>query len=124
MILRMVLAIVLFVLLVTGGILEEYYVDRVLGEFEEKLEDIADTPDGHYDMDELQEIYDWWIKKHTAMDMFLPHTPLNEVTLTLGEMMGAVQAGDYDNATAQLCRVRASVDTLQETFSISIANIF
>jgi hypothetical protein len=120
----MILAVVLLVLLVTGGILEEIFVDKLLSEFEEKLADIADTPGGNYDYDKIQETYEWWIEKNNSMEMFLPHIPLNDVTLALGEMRGAVQAGDYDNATAQLNRIFAAVDTLKDTFSLSISNIF
>lgn len=124
MVLRMVIAIVLCVLLITGGILEEIYVEKLFTDFEEKLEELSVAPGDDYDMDKLQDVYDWWLKKIKTLHMFLPHIPLNDITLALGEMKGAVQSGDADSATAQLNRIRAVIETLRDTFSLSASNIF
>ena len=124
MVLRMVIAIVLFILLITGGILEEVYVSKLFTDFGDKLDEVSNAQGGKYDLDKMQEVYDWWVKKTNTMHMFLPHNPLNDITLALGEMKGAVQSGDVESATAQHNRIHAIIDTLEETFSFSASNIF
>ncbi|NCC88499.1 MAG: DUF4363 family protein, partial [Clostridia bacterium] len=73
---RMIVAIIFLILLLACGILQEYYVRGVFADFEVMLDEIANTPDGYYNLDLIIETKDWWDNKHRKMELFLPHIPL------------------------------------------------
>lgn len=121
---KLTIAIVITVLLLTGGILEEIYVAKVFDELSEKVEKVLQTESETYDLKELEDIHDWWKGKHRYLELFLPHVQLNEIEITYGEMLGAVKADDYEGAKAQLNRIYATSKAINEMLSFRLGNIF
>ena len=120
---KMIVAIIFLILLLTCGILQEYYVRGIFADFETMLEEIANTSDGYYNLDLIIETKDWWDKKHKKMELFLPHIPLNEIAASLGELKGAAQVENFETATALLNRLFALTESISEMSSIRIGNI-
>lgn len=121
---KLTIAIVITVLLLTGGILEEIYVAHVFNELSEKVEKVLQTESETYDLKELEDIHEWWKDKHKYLELFLPHVQLNEIEITYGEMLGAAKADDYEGAKAQLNRIYATSKAIHEMLSFRLGNIF
>lgn len=120
---KMTIAIIVVAILLTGGILEQIYISNVFAEFSEKLEDIIATPGEGYDYDEVIKTHEWWSKKHRLLESVLPHTQLNEIEITYGELIGAVQTEDYDSASALLNRINATSKAFAEMFEFKLGNV-
>lgn len=120
---RMIAALVFLILLLTFGILQEVYLDKVFEDFESRLSDISNVTTGYYDVDKIEATQQWWQKKHSKMEMFLPHIPLNDIAAALGELKGAAMAEDYEAATAMVNKLEALVDSIAEMSSVRIGNI-
>ena len=118
------IALILTVILITGGILQEIYISRVFTDFSEKLEEYRTVNTDDFDEGRLQEIYDWWEGKHKYLEAFVPHTQLNEVEMIYGELIGSVKIGDHDNAASLFERLTYTVKMLDEMFSCRVGNVF
>lgn len=120
---RIIIAIVAIALIIGGGIAEEILVSKVFEEFSERLSDILDSPNEEYSYEEVEATHEWWAKRHKYMELSLPHVQLNEIEITYGELLGAVEAEDYDSATALLNRIKSTSDALSEMFGFRLGNI-
>lgn len=120
---KLAIAIVILVLLFTSGVLEEIYLKNVFKELSARVEEIMRTGDENYDYRAVVELDEWWKKKHSTLELFLPHVQLTEVEATIGELKGAVAAGDYESAAALLNRILNSSNALEEMFGFRLGNI-
>ena len=120
---KLTIAVVIVVLLLALGIVEEIYVRKTFESFGEKLEEILDSPDEIYRLEDVVATHLWWQKRHRYMELFLPHIQLNEIETTYGELIGAVEAEDYDSANALLNRIYATTLALKEMYGFRIGNI-
>ena len=53
----------------------------------------------------------------------MPHALLNEIEITYGELIGAVNAEDYDSASALLNRIKSTSDAYSDTLGLRLGNI-
>ena len=120
---RLIVAICVAVLIIAGGALEEIYIKKTFSEFSEKLEEILSSPDETYTIEEVEELYNWWEKRHKTLELTMPHALLNEIEITYGELIGAVNAEDYDSASALLNRIKSTSDAYSDTLGLRLGNI-
>ena len=120
---RLIVAICVAVLIIAGGALEEIYIKNTFSEFSEKLEEILSSPDETYTIEEVEELYKWWEKRHKTLELTMPHALLNEIEITYGELIGAVNAEDYDSASALLNRIKSTSDAYSDTLGLRLGNI-
>ena len=118
---KLTIAIIVTVLLVGGGIAETIFVNKTFDSFEEKL--LAVMERDAYSYDEIQKIGDWWNKRTQFLEISSPHVQLTEITVTYGELIGAVEEEDYDSANALLNRIyRYSVE-IGNQYGFKLKNI-
>jgi hypothetical protein len=118
---KLTIAIVIIILLIGGGIFETIYIQKTLGEFNEKLEQIADQET--YDVETIKELQSWWGKKIVILSLTIPHFQLNEINFTLSELIGAVEAEDIQSSNALLRRIQEYSVTIMDTYKFSLVNI-
>lgn len=118
---KLTIAIIVTVLLVGGGIAETIFVNKTFDSFEEKL--LAVMERDAYSYDEIQKIGDWWNKRTQFLEISIPHVQLTEITVTYGELIGAMEEEDYDSANALLNRIyRYSVE-IGNQYGFKLKNI-
>lgn len=118
---KLTIAIIVTVLLVGGGIAETIFVNKTFDSFEEKL--LAVMERDAYSYNEIQKIGDWWNKRAQFLEISIPHVQLTEITVTYGELIGAVEEEDYDSANALLNRIyRYSVE-IGNQYGFKLKNI-
>lgn len=120
---RLIVAICVATLVIAGGVLEEIYIKDTFSTFSKKLEEILSSPDETYTIEEVETVYKWWTKRHKTLEMTMPHALLNEIEITYGELIGAVNAEDYDSANALLNRIKATSDAYMDTLGLRLGNI-
>ena len=69
---KVVLAIVILVIIVTGGVLEDFYIHKTFSSLNEKLVSLENSIKSQSDdcIDKANEIFDWWEKKRMYMELF------------------------------------------------------
>jgi hypothetical protein len=119
---KLIVVIILVVLLLGGGIYESIYVSKTFENLKEKIDDITSSGEP-YKPEDIQEIIDWWKHKSKVLALTMPHTPLNEVSFTLTELLGTVMAEDYKSSTAVLAKISGYAESLKDSYSFSANHI-
>ena len=120
---RLGVAICVLVVMIALGVFEQVLIAKTFTEFEERLEKFIVDEDEEYDYDAIVETQEWWEKKAKYLELFLPHVQIVEITITYGELVGAVGAEDHDSAQALLNRIKSTVESFSNNYSVRIGNI-
>ena len=118
---KLTIAIIISVLLLGGGIFETVFVDKTFDTFEEKLDVIMAQE--YYDLNLVKETGLWWGKRANYLEVTIPHVQLTEITVTYGELIGAVENEDYDSASALLNRIKEYTVRIGSLYGFSCRNI-
>lgn len=120
---RIAAAVVTIVMIVGLGVAEQIIVAKTMDEMLSRLESFIVEEDEVYDYDEICQTGEWWEKRHKVLELFLPHTQILEISITYGELTGAVGAEDFDSAQALLTRIRMTCQEFKNVYSVRIGNI-
>ncbi|MBR2350002.1 MAG: DUF4363 family protein [Clostridia bacterium] len=120
---KLTVAIVVLVLIIGLGVFEQIFIHCTFKEFSERLETFIVEEDEEYDYDAIVETQKWWERKVKYLELFLPHVQLIEITITYGELVGAVGAEDYDSAQALLNRIQRTSESFENMYGIRMGNI-
>lgn len=119
-----VAAVVVTLALIIGfGIFEQIFIKTTFEEFNSRLDSFIVEKDETYDLKQIKETQEWWEKRHKYLELFLPHNQLIEISITYGELVGAVAAEDFDSAQALLNRIRQTSDEFEDMYALRIGNI-
>ena len=119
-----VAAVVIALALIIGfGIFEQIFIKTTFEEFNSRLDSFIVEKDETYDLKQIKETQEWWEKRHKYLELFLPHNQLIEISITYGELVGAVAAEDFDSAQALLNRIRQTSDEFEDMYALRIGNI-
>lgn len=119
---KLIVAIVLVVLLLGGGIYESVYVSKTFDKLKDQIDEIINKGEP-YSVESVEEIITWWEKKSKILALTLPHPPLNEVSFALNELLGTVMAEDYKSSTAVLTKLSGHAESLKDSYSFSANHI-
>ena len=120
---RIITAIVILLLIIGFGIAEQIFTKKTFEEFTERLNSFIVEEDEVYDYESIVETGKWWDKKVKYLELFLPHVQMNEITITYGELIGAVGAEDHDSAQALLNRLHQTSIAFEEMYGFRIGNV-
>lgn len=119
-----VAAVIIALTLIIGlGIFEQIFIKTTFEEFNSRLDSFIVEEDETYDLKQIKETQEWWEKRHKYLELFLPHNQLIEISITYGELVGAVAAEDFDSAQALLNRIRQTSEEFEDMYALRIGNI-
>ncbi len=117
-------AVVILLTLIIGlGVAEQFIIKDTMDEMLSRLDSFIVEEDEVYDLDEIKATGEWWDRRHKVLELFLPHNQILEITITFGELIGAVGAEDFDSAQALLTRIRMTCREFETVYSVRIGNI-
>ena len=104
---KVVLAIVILIIIVTGGILEDFYIHKTFSALDEKLTSLENSIINQSEdcLDKTNEIFEWWEKKRMYMELFAYSPDVRSFSVALAETQGSLECEDYQNALSK-CRSR------------------
>lgn len=120
---KLTLALVVLVVILGLGIFEQVFIHKTFEEFSDRLNGFIVEEDETYDYDAIVETQKWWEKKVKYLELFLPHVQLIDITITYGELVGAVGAEDFDSAQALLNRIQRTAESFENMYGVRIGNI-
>ena len=117
---KLIVAIVLAVLLITGGVLEVVFIEKTLDAFSSKVSGYLENG---FTVEQLQETHDWWLKKSKIVELTIPYTQLIEISVTYSELLGAVKIEDFDSANALLTRVLDYIVQVKHVYGFNFSHV-
>ena len=118
---KLTLVIVVTILLIAGGIWETIFVQQTFDTVGEMVKKVGEKEE--YSLAEVKKIQDYWNGRAGALEITIPHGQLTEITVTIGELVGAVRNEDYDSASALLLRIRQYVERIGALYGFSPRNV-
>lgn len=118
---KLTIVIVATVLLLAGSIGETLYIKNTFETFEEKVGEQRNKET--YELEDVIELSLWWEKKAEVLEIFISVLQLNEITVTLGELEGAVRKEDYDTASALVDRIYEYAVRISDMYMLKLNNI-
>lgn len=100
---KLTIAIIVSVLLIGGGIAESVYVEHAFDELEKRTGEIL--ANRLYEAEIVESLDEWWQKREKWLDLTVPRNHLTEISFTLNELLGAIEADDLASANALCARL-------------------
>jgi len=117
---KLIVAIVLTVVMLAGGIWEMCFVEKTFDSFYNQLQMYIDRG---YTLNDLNRTLNWWTKKSKIIEVTIPYTQLIEISVTFGELIGATEREDFDSANALINRIQEYVAQLKHMYGANFGHI-
>lgn len=112
---RVVVAVIVLVFIVTGGILENIYITKTFRELETKLKSLeqAVLVEDETALNQLRDISEWWEKRRMYIELFAYSPDVRAFSVAMGEAEGSLECGDYQNAASKCHSLIVMADNIK-----------
>lgn len=122
---KVVLAIVILAVIVTGGILEDFYIHKTFSALNEKLASLENSIINQSDdcLDKANEIFEWWEQKRMYMELFAYSPDVRSFSVALAETQGSLECEDYQNALSKCRSLIVMADNIKRLLDFNAEDI-
>jgi len=122
---KVVLAIVILIIIVTGGILEDFYIHKTFSALNEKLTSLENSIINQSEdcLDKTNEIFEWWEKKRMYMELFAYSPDVRSFSVALAETQGSLECEDYQNALSKCRSLIVMADNIKRLLDFNAEDI-
>ena len=122
---KVVLAIVILIIIVTGGILEDFYIHKTFSALNEKLTSLENSIINQSEdcLDKANEIFEWWEKKRMYMELFAYSPDVRSFSVALAETQGSLECEDYQNALSKCRSLIVMADNIKRLLDFNAEDI-
>lgn len=122
---KIVLAIVILIIIVTGGILEDFYIHKTFSALDEKLTSLENSIINQSEdcLDKTNEIFEWWEKKRMYMELFAYSPDVRSFSVALAETQGSLECEDYQNALSKCRSLIVMADNIKRLLDFNAEDI-
>ena len=122
---KVVLAIVILIIIVTGGILEDFYSHKTFSALDEKLTSLENSIINQNEdcLDKTNEIFEWWEKKRMYMELFAYSPDVRSFSVALAETQGSLECEDYQNALSKCRSLIVMADNIKRLLDFNAEDI-
>ena len=122
---KVVLAIVILIIIVTGGVLEDFYIHKTFSALDEKLTSLENSIINQSEdcLDKTNEIFEWWEKKRMYMELFAYSPDVRSFSVALAETQGSLECEDYQNALSKCRSLIVMADNIKRLLDFNAEDI-
>ena len=122
---KVVLALVILIIIVTGGILEDFYIHKTFSALDEKLTSLENSIINQSEdcLDKTNEIFEWWEKKRMYMELFAYSPDVRSFSVALAETQGSLECEDYQNALSKCRSLIVMADNIKRLLDFNAEDI-
>ena len=122
---KVILAVVILAIIITAGILENVYVDKIFGELDSRLADLEEriiTRD-ETALEKMEDMQEWWEKHRKYAELFVYSPDIRAFSVALGETQGSLECEDYDNALSKIRSLQIMASNIHNILDFNLADI-
>lgn len=122
---KVVLALVILIIIVTGGILEDFYIHKTFSALDEKLTSLENSIINQSEdcLAKTNEIFEWWEKKRMYMELFAYSPDVRSFSVALAETQGSLECEDYQNALSKCRSLIVMADNIKRLLDFNAEDI-
>lgn len=123
---RTIVSILITALLIFGlSFYEVWYVQSTCAHFRETLLSLHQKTEAHIaTYDDGVAVRSCWEKEKQSLHVWIPHNFLQEVEYQMDEAIGYLYLKDYKSALPKIEVLIGITDTINDSYSFSIGNVF
>lgn len=124
---KLIIAISLLCVIVAGGIVEHFHVDKTFDQFTEKcdaLDVLILAEDTEGALAYCKDMSSWWDEKRDLIEAFSYAQDTRMISVTLGEIEGSLEASDLKNSQSKVVSLRYLLDNVHEILDFNVRDIF
>lgn len=124
---RIVIALVVIVLILTFGILNEVYINNSFKGISVRCEEIRkhiEIKDYETAKSMAQDSINWWDKRRNVLELTCPHNEIKDFMANLASLHGAIYAENYQDALAMSLTLQQDAKTRLGLLRYTAKNIF
>ena len=122
---KVILAVVILAVIITAGILENVYVDKLFSGLDYRLAEmeksIISQDEGANE--QIDELIDWWQNHRKYAELFVYSPDIRAFSVALGETQGSLECGDYDNALSKIRSLQIMSQNIHDILDFNISDI-
>ncbi len=122
---KVVLAIVILAVILTAGILENVYIDKLFGGLDERLLSLEESimAQDEEAVDKIEEMISWWENHRDYAELFVYSPDIRAFSVALGETQGSLECGDFDNALSKVRSLQIMSRNIHDILDFNISDI-
>lgn len=122
---KVILAIVILAVILTAGILENVYVDKVFKKLDRSLSDIENSIIAQDDtaLAQVDELTGWWERERKYAELFVYSPDIRAFSAALGETKGSLECKDYDNALSKIRSLQIMSQNIHDILDFNLSDI-
>ncbi len=122
---KVILAVVILAIIITAGILENVYVDKIFGELDSRLADLEERIISRDEtaLEKMEDMQEWWEKHRKYAELFVYSPDIRAFSVALGETQGSLECEDYDNALSKIRSLQIMASNIHNILDFNLADI-
>ncbi len=122
---KFVIAIAILLVILTAGILENVYVDKVFSSLDDRLYDVEQLvhEQSQTALDQLRSLTDWWEDRRRMLELFTYSPDLRAFSVALGETEGSLESEDFQNALSKIQSLLVMSSNLHRILDFNLEDI-
>ena len=122
---KVVLAIVILGIVITGGVLEDFYIHKTFSALNENLVALENAIKEESDdcIAMADDLFVWWEKKRTYMELFAFSPDVRAFSVALAETQGSIECEDYQNALSKCHSLIVMADNIKRLLDFNAEDI-
>lgn len=122
---KVVLAILILTVIITGGILEDRYIHKTFDSLDISLKEIEKLIEAEDDksLDKVVELTMWWEQRRMYMELFAFSPDVRAFSVALAETEGSIRCDDYQNALSKCLSLIVMANNIKKLLDFNAEDI-
>ncbi len=122
---KVILAIIILLVILTAGILENVYVNKLFNSLDDRLEEASAciSDEDPTSLDKVRKLSAWWEKKRGFLELFSYSPDLRAFSVALGETEGSLAEGDFLNAASKIRSLLTMSSNIRRVLDFNVEDI-
>ena len=117
-------AVVGFIILIIGTIIEFGATNNTFNDFNQQLKILEQKTQNEIAVEsDAEKVYEFWVEQKRTLHILIPHNEIKEIDLWLLECQSLIQTEMYEDALSKIQVVLGLVEQIPKTFSLRIENV-
>jgi len=122
---KVILAVIILLVILTAGILENVYVDKLFDNLDNRLADMEELiiAQDERALDALNDTIKWWEERRKYAELFVYSPDIRAFSVALGETQGSLECDDFDNALSKIRSLQIMSKNIHNILDFNAADI-
>ncbi len=122
---KVVLAIIILAIIITAGVLETVWVDKVFDKLDTRLASLETSIKTQDDavLDEINDLNEWWEQQRKWLELVTYQPDIRNFSVALAETIGSIECDDFDNAMSKCQSLMSMSQNIHRILDFNVEDI-